>query len=206
MFSRFLFLITILILGSSLLVSYTPKWVAPVLIKWVVQKGGSLKVDGSTNINKFTCKIADYSLPDTISVFKNNPKELILPMTGRLTLDIACFNCGNSVMTSDLRKTLKAKEFPKMFIGFVSLSKMPEANKTNNDISGWVDIELAGVKKKFLVNYVFASDNVKSYHLKGTQSVNFSDFNLTPPRKLGGMIRANERLDVEFQLNLTVLN
>lgn len=206
MFSRTSFLLILLIFNTSLLVSYTPKLAIPLLIKWVVQKGGTLKVDGSTNINKFSCKIADYSLPDTIAVYKNAGKEIILPMTGRLGLDISGFNCGNPVMTSDLRKTLKAKEFPKMFINFISLSKLPEANKTNSDINGWVDIELAGVKKKFLVNYVFTSDNTRSYHLKGTQSVNFSDFNLIPPRKLGGMIKANERLDVEFQLNLAVLN
>ena len=46
-------------------------------------------------------------------------------------------------------------------------------------------------------------DNLKVIHLIGDRSVNFSDFNITPPRKLGGIIKANDRLDVEFGLDLT---
>lgn len=178
----------------------------PVFYKWVVQKGGTLKVDGSTNINKFSCKINDYSNPDTILIFKGDQgKEIQLPMGGKLALDIKSFNCGNAVMTADLRKTLKAKEFPYLTIQFLSLSKLPEAGRVVNDINGWVEIGLAGVKKRFLVQYTFSSNNKNTFHLKGVQNVNFSDFNLTPPRKLGGMIRANERLDVEFQLDLAVI-
>jgi len=174
--------------------------------KWVVQKGGSLQVDGSTNINTFTCKITDYSNPDTISVTKNTAsKDVHLPMNGTLKLNINSFNCGMAVMTHDLRKTLKAKEFPIMAIRFLTLSKLPEPNTLNNDITGWVEIELAGVKRKFSVNYTFAATANKGFHLKGTQHINFSDFELTPPRKLGGMIKANERLDVEFELNLAAI-
>lgn len=179
---------------------------SPILFKWVVQKGGTLKVDGSTNINKFSCKITDYATPDTIAIYKNEPtKEVLLPMSGKLALDIKTFNCGHAVMTADLRKTLKAKEFPHLYISFLSLSKLPEVGKTLTNIFGWVEIELAGVKKRFLVNYTFTSGSNKTFHLKGIQNINFSDFNLTPPRKLGGMIRANERLDVEFQLDLAAI-
>jgi hypothetical protein len=74
-----------------------------------------------------------------------------------------------------------------------------------HNIFGWFDIDLAGLKNRFLVNYTFTSGINKTFHLKGTQNINFSDFNLTPPRKLGGMIRANERLDVEFQLDLAAI-
>lgn len=179
---------------------------SPVLFKWVVQKGGTLKVDESTNINKFCCKITDYGKPDTIAIYKNEAtKEVQLLMSGKLALDIKTFNCGNALMTADLRKTLKVKEFPNLYITFLSLSKLPEVGKTLTNIFGWVEIELAGVKKRFLVNYTFTSGSKTTFHLKGIQNINFSDFNLTPPRKLGGMIRANERLDVEFQLDLAAI-
>jgi hypothetical protein len=43
-------------------------------------------------------------------------------------------------------------------------------------------------------------------NLVGTRKVNFSDFNLVPPRKIGGMIQTNNELDVEFNLRLKVLD
>lgn len=195
-----------LVATFSGIISHANKANVAVFYKWVVQRGGTLKVDGSTNINKFSCKINDYSSPDTILIFKGDQgKEIQLPMTGKLALDIKSFNCGNAVMTADLRKTLKAKEFPHLTIQFLSLSKLPEVGRVSNDINGWVEIGLAGVKKRFLVQYTFSSSNKNTFHLKGVQNVNFSDFNLTPPRKLGGMIKANERLDVEFQLDLAAI-
>ncbi|HPH22873.1 MAG TPA: hypothetical protein PLW32_03230 [Chitinophagaceae bacterium] len=197
----------LLICFHGFLTSYEYKYILPIQYKWVVQKGGTLKVNGSTNINKFSCKISDYSKPDTILVFKNeNTKELLLPMMGNLAIEIKQFNCGNAVMTADLRKTLKSKEYPYLTINFLTLSKLPEIGKLVNDINGWVEIELAGVKKRFMINYTFSSSNALAFHLKGTQFINFSDFNLTPPRKLGGMIRANQRLDVEFQLDVVTIH
>ncbi|MDI9366096.1 MAG: YceI family protein [Flavobacterium sp.] len=172
--------------------------------KWVVQGGSSLKVDGSTNINKFTCHIINYNTPDTLTITRN--KDISLPiMGGKISLNIAAFNCGNPIMTSDLRKTLKYKDFPKLIINFISLSKLPDPSTPNTDITGLVDIELAGVKKRILVNYSFTAFTKDNFRLTGKKDVNFSDFNLKPPRKLGGMIKTNERLDVEFELTLNTL-
>ena len=172
-------------------------------IKWVVQAGGLLKVNGSTNINKFTCRIINYNTPDTLTILRT--KDISLPISGSISLDIATFNCGNLIMTNDLRKTLKYKEFPKLTINFISLSKLPDPTKPSAEITGWVDIELAGVKKRILVNYSFTAFTKDNFRLTGKKDVNFSDFNLVPPRKLGGMIKTNERLDIAFELTLDIL-
>ncbi len=172
-------------------------------IKWVVQAGGLLKVNGSTNINKFTCRIINYNTPDTLTILRT--KDISLPISGSISLDIATFNCGNLIMTNDLRKTLKYKEFPKLTINFISLSKLPDPTKPSAEITGWVDIELAGVKKRIVVNYSFTAFTKDNFRLTGKKDVNFSDFNLVPPRKLGGMIKTNERLDIAFELTLDIL-
>lgn len=173
-------------------------------IKWLILKGGTLKVNGSTNINTFSCLVADNAPIDTLVCFVN--KDASVAMSGKISLDIFGFDCHNPMMTLDLRKTLKAKEYPVMKINFLSLSKLPDLKATPDLIKGWVNIELSGVTKKFDVSYKFSIDNMKVIHLLGDRSVNFSDFNITPPRKLGGIIRANDRLDVEFSLDLKEVN
>ena len=69
-------------------------------------------------------------------------------------------------------------------------------------ITGFVDISLSGANKRFEINYLFTGDEKQDVHLKGNQKIHFSDFNLTPPSKLGGVIKANDELLVEFRLNL----
>lgn len=167
---------------------------------WVVMPGSSLTVNGSTNVNKFQCDIINYSLPDTITCVKA-AKAQTLPMNGKLKLDIESFDCHNRMMTSDLRKTLKYKDFPKLTIKFISINSFPNF-KNPTKISGLVDIGLAGVVKRYDISYLFTIDNSNMVHLKGDRAVTFTDFNLSPPSKLGGVIKAKDELLVEFNLNL----
>lgn len=69
-----------------------------------------------------------------------------------------------------------------------------------------VYIELAGVNKRFEVDYRYKPEGANSATLIGTRKINFSDFNLVPPRKIGGMIQTHNELNVEFNLKVRVLN
>jgi len=171
--------------------------------KWLISESSSLSVNGTTNINKFTCDIPSYDQTDTLMLSRGN-KEIIL--SGDIRLKIQSFDCHNSMMTHDLRKTLKEKEYPRLHIKFLSLSEIPELTTKPSLVTGMVDIELAGATKRFLVNYQVSTDGQKNIHLLGARDVNFSDFNLIPPRKLGGMIKTNDKLSVTFHLKMRALN
>jgi hypothetical protein len=172
--------------------------------KWVIAKGCSLKVDGTTNVNSFSCIISNYSKPDTILAARNN--QQFVGLNGNIKLDIQNFNCHNPVMTADLRKTLKAKEFPKLIIRFISISQYPEASTRHANTKGAVVIELAGVSKRIEVDYKVVSAEGNYINLIGSQKVHFSDFKITPPSRLGGMIRTNNEISVVFDLKLKVLD
>ncbi|HJV19229.1 MAG TPA: YceI family protein [Sediminibacterium sp.] len=172
---------------------------------WVVLQGSSLTVKGSTNINTFQCVIPNYSLPDTISLVRSSQKGVTLPMNGKLNLSVEDFDCHNKMMTSDLRKTLKAKTYPVLTVRFVSVNGFPDL-KNPGRITGIVDIGLAGVTKRFEINYLFSYEERQQIQLKGDQLIHFSDFNLTPPSKLGGVIKAKDELKVEFILHLKPQN
>jgi hypothetical protein len=170
-------------------------------IKWVINEDSNLSVNGSTNINTFACVIAAYDQKDTITIKGRGDHEIAL--SGSIGLRTQSFDCHNAMMTHDLRKTLKEKEFPMLHISFLSLSKLPELSAKPEAITGQVNIELAGTRKRYEVNYRVSVDGQKVIHLVGTRDVNFTDFNLVPPRKLGGMIKTNDKLSVVFNLKIT---
>jgi hypothetical protein len=109
-------------------------------------------------------------------------------------------------MTADLRKALKLKEHPDLVVRFISISRYPAPETRLNITKGMVVIELAGVSKRFEVDYKVVAAEPAYINLVGSRKVNFSDFNITPPRKLGGMIRTNDELSVEFNLRIKVLD
>lgn len=171
-------------------------------VSWILSKACSLKVNGSTNINTFNCTIPDYPSPDTLTFRKEKNTEHIR-ISGAMSLEVKNFNCHHPIMTADLRKTLKVKEFPKITITFISLNKYPE--HSNENITGAVTIQLAGTTRRFEVDYRFVPQKDETLILIGTKKVSFSDFNITPPRKLGGMIKTNNELSVEFILKARIL-
>lgn len=167
--------------------------------RWVVTKNSNLRVLGSTNLNKFRCDIIGYSNSDTICIKSIN--QIIL-FSGMVSLDVANFNCHNAIMTKELRKTLEANTYPELQIQFISLNSLPELNAKVACISGLVDIKIAGKCKRYNVDYELSKDAADVIHLNGRREIKFSDFDLKPPKKIGGMITAKDKLIVEFNLNL----
>ncbi len=170
--------------------------------KWLILKECSVKVNGTTNVNKFTCRVPDYPGRDTITCLVSSNK---VAMSGQVTMPVISFDCANAMMTGDLRKTLHAKEFPSFFIYFISLEKYPALGPAPEPVAGVVTIELAGVKKQLDIRYKISMDGHSIIRLEGAQTIHFSDFGLAAPRKLGGMIRASDQLDVEFTITCRLI-
>lgn len=195
----------LLIIIVALLFGYSFTLYHHAPVKWVLSKDCSLQVNGSTNVNKFSCVIRSYPKADTILLYNSNPNEPIR-MTGAMNLDVNAFDCHNPIMTKDLRKTLKSDKFPNLVVKFINLSKYPYSSERETIVKGAVAISLAGVTKQFNVDYRSISVASNTLMLIGNKKINFSDFNIIPPRKLGGMIKTNDELSVEFVLKMTQLN
>ena len=172
--------------------------------RWVITKACSLKVEGSTNVNKFSCIITSNFRPDTLTMHRLSSE--ITNINGRMNLNIQDFDCHNPLMTGDLRKTLKAKEFPKMVIRFISLGRYPDGGLKAYPINGIVSIEIRGVSKKYNVAYMVYHSGKNKLVLRGVREIKFSDFGIVPPSKIGGMVKTNDKLLAEFNLALQLLN
>ena len=190
MISRIMIILTLIGLGAR------PQ------TKWLISENSSLSVKGSTNIDKFSCDIPSCNQSDTLTVWKSE-KGVVL--TGSINPAVFSFDCHKKMMTHDLQKTLQAKKYPKLHIRFLSLSELPQLSNKPVSITGQVEIEIAGVKKLYLINYEISADSAKVIQLLGTRNLDFSDFNLVPPQKLSGIIKTKDLLSVEFQLKMKAI-
>ena len=170
------------------------------IAQWVVEESSTLCVDGQSNLNHFSCSIDKYSNNDTILVTGNYSKPIRL--SGELRMNVASFDCANSLITKDLRKTLKSDDYPVMTIRLLTLECMPSFKQECENLKGWVEVELAGIMKSCEIQYSFTKSNNRIIQLNGSSRFLFSDFKLSPPRKLAGLIRIKDDFEVHFQLML----
>ncbi len=173
-------------------------------VRWIICENSSLIVNGSTNLNRFSCAIHTYPRIDTIKIEQNLTSKKI-SLTGSMNIAIAGFDCKNGMMTKELRKTLKEDQFPHINIEFLSINQLPELNSKPVSLNGAVAIEIAGVKKRFEVNYTMSIDENKEITLLAIKEINFSDFKLVPPRKFGKLVQAKDQLSVALNLKMKAL-
>lgn len=168
--------------------------------RWVISENSSLIINGNTNINKFSCAILQYPKTDTVIVSQDKTSKIIL--SGLLNLEVKNFDCNSMMMTRQLRRTLQDDKFPLLRIKFLSLKEIPEQGR--NFIKGNVEIVIAGVAKRFEICYQLKLKN-NTMELTGLQPINFSDFNLVPPKKLGKLIQVKNQLMVTFFLQMELV-
>jgi hypothetical protein len=168
------------------------------VMKWVVEKSSTLTVSGSSNVNSYNCGIEGYYRPDTIYCYNANVNSPV-QLSGCLNVDVMSFNCHNTVMTKDLRKTLKARQYPYLSITFLTLDQLPDAQK-DRVINGSIMIDLAGSRKIYRLPFVFGKQKGEGFQMIGKKTFSFSEFKLEAPEKLGGMIKVKDEFNVEFRL------
>ncbi|MEJ5995260.1 YceI family protein [Pedobacter sp. Du54] len=191
-----------IILMASMLTSFDNVRHHPVFgksSKWVISKSSSLAVNGSTNVNRFSCAIVQY--PKTDTVRSSQDQKNVFSLSGEINIEVKNFNCNNSLMTQELRKTLKETQFPTLQVRFLSLKATPASIQSRDFARGLVEIEIAGIAKRFEIDYQLSFDKNTMY-FTGCQLINFSDFKLEPPKKMGKLIQAKDQLKVVFFLKM----
>ena len=172
----------------------------PTVERWVIERSSNLCIEGRSNVAGFQCDVIEYLNADTLSIYREDEHQLSLNTKGGLTININRIDCHQKYITSDLRKTLKADKVPQLKIELLSIGNF--AIVGNKNIKGMVVIDLAGATRKMEVNYTVQADDKNNIQLYGSRDVLFSDFGLTAPSKLAGLIKVENQLKIRFHLVL----
>jgi len=143
-----------------------------------------IEILGNSTVGKYTCSNS-LSYRDTIflnSNFKNSLKSEI-PMSN--------FDCGNRIMNKDLKTTVKTATFPKSTVTITNIKSFGTNYKCNLNFR---------ITDKTLSFQNMILKNTKE-SLEGSVSVNFSDIDLEPPTKMGGIIKVKDEFVIHFNLH-----
>lgn len=146
----------------------------------------AIEIIGKTNVNTFKCINKDVG---SININFNRINAQNLP---EIIVPVKDFDCHNRIMTRDLQSTVKMEEFPNFRIKFLSLSQVSTGNYRAN-----IEVRMMNRVKSYLVDFLLSSGT-----LYGKKGIKFSDFAISPPRRMGGMIVVNDNLNLSFSLKV----
>jgi len=143
-----------------------------------------IQINGKTNVNSFKCKNHQF-------YFEKEAHNFFSSKLPNIYLKYVEFDCGNKMMNRDFQKILQADNYPYLHINFLKF--------TQTESESYVAvIEVTMVQKtiKYVVDFKMANG-----HLVGDKNVKFSDFNIVPPKKMGGLIVVKDDLDLVFNMH-----
>jgi hypothetical protein len=159
--------------------------------RWIIDSSSQLLIHGKSNVNSFTCSIPNYDHVDTLNYRVKNG-DLIFD-NNKMVIPIRNFNCGNNVITKDLRRTVKAVDNPYLTIAIVSMDDNAGRSRAV------MKITLAGVTKLASIEFIQTTHG-ELLQLTGKHAVTFKDFGLVAPKHLLGLVKVQQELNVEFNL------
>lgn len=120
-----------------------------------------------------------------------NVKNNVLKLSNcSIDLKVHAFDSGNPIMNKDFRKMLNEEENP--FIQVRLLTLTPQWERNGSWRAGKVEVlvEINNLPKKFIFDCTL--EDPGSLFIHGRQRVSLTEFELTPPTRMMGMVRVSE--------------
>lgn len=166
-------------------------------VESLILEGSKLSINGTSNVNDFECIYDDRFETDTLKHIVQVEEAIVVLDGDQLKLEIDSFDCGKRGINRDFRNTLKSKVYPNIQIELVKVV-------AQNEIPFEAEImaSLAGVTNRYILELVNLSIENEQTQFEGTLTLKMSDFNLSPPTALFGLIKVRDEIDVNFLLKI----
>ena len=145
-------------------------------------------VKGKTSIGRFECSYESQGKRDTLFFDPMSTEVNSLDFE----IPVSAFSCGNFLLNSDFKKTLKAEKYP---ICLVSVNKLRRGSRK---IYGDIYLQMAG-QDLVLEKITFHELNDR---LQGTLYLSMEELGLDASSRLGGLVKVKEAIDLEINLYL----
>lgn len=161
-------------------------------------------IRGEATTHDFTCVVSHVggmgqlpSTQDTVPASADEEQAMV-----RVRVPVQAFECGNRPMTQDLQETLKVEEHPEIRFELVHASVVTPTDSS----AAWRTIEvlgaltIAGMKRLIRLRAVGRALDENHFRVRGCKPIRMTYFGIDPPTKALGLVRVENRVEVQFDL------
>ena len=173
-------------------------------IEYRTLPGSKLWIEGTSTIIDFTCitnSIDGYALIKNDNLTREENGNQKFESKVIVSIVVKSLDCGNEMMNEDMYEAMKDKKNP-----FILYELLNSKIVSEEEISGWSEIQttgyltIAGYKR--IVNILLKVRKLPDgkYNLVGIKELSMHDFNIEPPSAFFGLIEADDKLVIKFNL------
>ena len=198
MLKYFLYIIIILI-QIPLLFSQTKNG-----IEYRTHSVSKLWIEGTSTIIDFTCitnSIDGYAFIKNDDLTREGNGNQNFESKVVVSIVVKSLDCGNEMMNEDMYEAMKNENNP-----FILYELLNSKIVSEEEIGGWSEIQttgyltIAGYKRIVNIPIKVRKLTDGKYNLVGIKELSMHDFNIEPPSAFFGLIKADDKLVIKFNL------
>lgn len=172
-----------------------------------IAEGSTLYITGRSNLNEFSC-LSKHDISNKNLFINYDRRAQHINITNAiLELEVTQFDCGRSPINRDFRNTLKADQYPFIQLQLNEVLYGEINGESNSETrldprQADISIQIAGVTIREIVDIVVTDPQEEIVAVQGQKRLRITDFNLTPPTAMFGLIKVEDELDIVFDLRL----
>lgn len=178
--------------------------------EFLINYSSSLYLEGSTNVNSFTCSVAEYQSQKNIEVFQTSSNCCNLRFRHlALMVSVPKLDCGKNGINRDLQKTLKADEYPYIQIQILSAEVNEDTTrmKTQEGMTAeaLAEVTIANTTQKATLHLIVRKTGTNKYSFSGKVPLKMTQFGLEPPTVLLGLVSVKDQIYVSLEMDITLM-
>lgn len=191
-------------------------WQAPALIaqqgicrEYKLESGSRLRLEGTATIGEYKCETR--AIDGLGMLGRNTGRDSGSADSGlasdevRVSMFVRSFECGKRAMNSDMYNAMKADSFPSIEYKLVHAEILTDSETVDSartlDTVG--ELTIAGVTRLVGMSVRITRMSPRRFRVLGSKDLSMHDFGVTPPTALWGLIKADDKLVVSFDLVAT---
>ena len=163
--------------------------------RYVVEPASRFWIDGTSTLGRYTCAAAGVEgAADVESAPARVAAEVLVP--------VRAFDCGQARMNRDFQQALRVQAHPTIRFRLTQA----EALGAEPRPGAWVrlrasgTIRMAGVERPVTITAEGQRLGGDRVRIRGTHALRMTDFDVTPPSGMLGLVRAHNGVTVRFDL------
>jgi hypothetical protein len=176
-------------------------------IKVLVQPQSMLQIQGKTNVNSFQCYCAPPASVVGFNAESSSETQKINFKKAALTVLTKSLDCRHKIMNRDMYQTLKAEHYPTITLSIsqvlIPIHSINARWKLTGPIATEAYLTLAGIKRKIDLLVTISQPFSNIYRFTAKKSLLLTDFGLTPPTALMGMVKVKNEIILDIDLYIS---
>jgi len=174
-----------------------------------------VSISGRANIGRWECDTSDiratiapgprvvaFALGQTL----NNAGDTAAPAPpdARIVIPVESLRCDKPGMRADLLRALHHERAPEIIFQLTAVEALEHAESSGSwpayRVTARGDLQLAGETRPLLITADVQQESATRFRVLATQTLRMSDFSITPPTAFFGLIRAENIVEITFDL------